>query len=745
MATGIFKLRDQLQGLITKAWYGNGQLLNSWSSYAGSFNGSSQYLTLASNTAFNVFGGNMTIECWFYANSIGASPHLFAFVETSTNRESIYFNGQALTFYSGNGSGSGNNIATPALSAGVWYHMALVKSGSTFTLFLNGVAVGTSTTTYYSTANQQLQIGTYNSAGYAPDCFNGYISNVRVVKGTAVYTNSFVPPVLNLTNITNTSLLTLQNATIIDNSSNAFSITNSGSVATSTQTINLQITQSPNAYATPAVEYLVVAGGGGGGPLCGGGGGGGGLLQGISNITVGTPITVTVGSSGAGTPSGSGNATTVGGNGTNSVFANITATGGGGGGSYNLSNSPGSSGGSGGGGGNYSVTAGNLVGGNNLFNQGNGGGTGYLPATNGGGGGGGGAGTIGLNGSNANGANGGAGIGSSINGTVTTYSGGGGGGILQGSTGGTGGIGGGGAGSSGSGIGTAGSSNTGGGGGGGAFAGASYYGGGNGGSGICIISYPDTYNAPTSITGTYTASTSGSGSISFNGSTQYLKVADNAVLNMGSSNFTIEGWYYALANVSASSGIFSKRANGSVVGGILFYMSTTGLTPRLLADISGGWGVDVTASSGFTLNQWNHFAVVRNSNTWTIYINGISVGTTTNSGTVTTNTAAFGIAIADASADFTPVNAYISNFRIVKGTAVYTANFTPSTIPLTAITNTSLLLNTISGAQFVDTSSNSLTITATGIPTWNQSSPFATGLGYKNRVYTWTASGTVTF
>ena len=43
---------------------------------------------------------------------------------------------------------------------------------------------------------------------------------------------------------------------------------------------------------------------------------------------------------------------------------------------------------------------------------------------------------------------------------------------------------------------------------------------------------------------------------------------------------------------------------------------------------------------------------------------------------------------------------YISNFRIVKGTAVYTANFTPSTSPLTAIANTSLLLSCTNAAIF---------------------------------------------
>jgi len=60
----------------------------------------------------------------------------------------------------------------------------------------------------------------------------GSISNLRVVKGTAVYTSDFTPATSALTNISGTSLLTLQNATIIDNSTNAFTITNNNTVTT---------------------------------------------------------------------------------------------------------------------------------------------------------------------------------------------------------------------------------------------------------------------------------------------------------------------------------------------------------------------------------------------------------------------------------------------------------------------------------------------------------------------------------
>ena len=65
----------------------------------GNYFDTSSWLTIASNAAFNVFNGDMTIECWFYATNLtGRSEHLFAFVQDASNRESLYFNGTPLTF-----------------------------------------------------------------------------------------------------------------------------------------------------------------------------------------------------------------------------------------------------------------------------------------------------------------------------------------------------------------------------------------------------------------------------------------------------------------------------------------------------------------------------------------------------------------------------------------------------------------------------------------------------------------------
>ena len=93
---------------------------------------------------------------------------------------------------------------TPALNT--WSHVAFVCSGSTVSVYLNGILIGTNTDsgTWYST-------GTVCTVGAAvltgTSYYAGYISNLRVLNGTALYTSNFIAPVLPLTAITNTSLL----------------------------------------------------------------------------------------------------------------------------------------------------------------------------------------------------------------------------------------------------------------------------------------------------------------------------------------------------------------------------------------------------------------------------------------------------------------------------------------------------------------------------------------------------------
>jgi hypothetical protein len=468
-----------------------------------------------------------------------------------------------------------------------------------------------------------------------------------------------------------------------------------------------------------AVDYLVVAGGGGAGAADPGGAGAGGLLQGSVPVVTGSAITVTVGAGGTGR-----SGATVPGSGTASVFGSLSAVGGG----YGATSStPGGSGGSGGGAGTSTASVFGEIG-QGTFNQGNQGGIGSTSA-GGQAGGGGGAGTRG--GYNSNGAgDGGTGVASVISGTVTAYAGGGGG---SGSgTSGRGGAGGGGAGATGT-NGTSGTANTGGGGG-----GANSYTGGSGGSGIVVVSYPDTFAAAASTTGSPTISTSGSGSLSYPGTNGTNLYWSNSNSNVGSGNFTLEGWAYG--NAVAGGNIVRCNNNYSIA--VLF---ESGFLKFYLSSNNSSW--DIASSVGtasVSTSTWYHFALVRNSTNITLYVNGVASGSVTSSATIYA-LGGFNIGAEQNSSGFGVLNGYLTNIRMVVGTALYTSTFTPPTTPLTAITNTTFLLGVNSGSRYLDSSGLSNTPLLVGNPTWNQLSPFATGIGYKNRVYTWTSSGSITF
>jgi hypothetical protein len=496
-----------------------------------------------------------------------------------------------------------------------------------------------------------------------------------------------------------------------------------------------------------AVQYLVVAGGGSGGYAGGGGGGAGGFLTGIVPVVTGSAITTTVGAGGTPTASNP----IAGNTGSNSVFGNITVLGGGGGGAYGTYGGTNASkaGGSGGGGGSTTATGLTSPGGQGTSGQGNVGGIGAYGPTNAGGGGGG-AGTAGYiasagPGGGGGGGRGGAGIASAISGTVTVYAGGGGGGSGDGSgPGGVGGVGGGGNGGfGGSGVPTGGTPNTGGGGGGDWNAVSTA---GSGGSGIVIVSYPDIYGAASAAPNA-TVSTSGSGSI-LNTSSSCITYPNNSAFDFGTGNFTIEGWIYSTV-ASSEQYLFSKRASATFTP-MEFGVIASGANNRIyfLGSTSGSnWEINgsfATGSINIPVNTWTHIALVRNGSVFTSYVNGVADLTASNSSALMTNTSAvsIGASVIDGS------NALIGNFtnvRVVKGTAVYTSNFTPSIVPLTAISGTSLLMNAVSGSLYTDSSTNTFTPTKVGTNSWNQLSPFATGLGYKNRVYTWTTSGSITF
>ena len=120
-------------------------------------------------------------------------------------------------------------------------------------------------------------------------------------------------------------------------------------------------------------------------------------------------------------------------------------------------------------------------------------------------------------------------------------------------------------------------------------------------------------------------------------------------------------------------------------------------------------------------SKWTHIAVVRDSGTTTLYLDGVSKGTWSDSTNYNVNSEVMiGMRSGTASQS---LNGYISNLRIVQGTAVYTSNFTVTSSPLTAITNTKLLIcNDTNIINDGSASNHSITRNGDALPT--KFSPF---------------------
>ena len=199
--------------------------------YSNYFDGTGDYLSVAANAAFAFGTGDFTVEGWIYFNS--TSPSISALcqsdaVGTSTN-DKWWFGYSGALYFNTHGSG-GFSVSIPwTATVGRWYHIAATRSSGTVSLFVDGVKGSntvTGTPSGYSLSQNGLVIGAISTPYYT----NAYISNVRIVKGTALYTATFTPSTTLLTAVSGTSILTCQSNRLIDNSTNSFAITKNGDV-----------------------------------------------------------------------------------------------------------------------------------------------------------------------------------------------------------------------------------------------------------------------------------------------------------------------------------------------------------------------------------------------------------------------------------------------------------------------------------------------------------------------------------
>jgi hypothetical protein len=202
-------------------------------------------------------------------------------------------------------------------------------------------------------------------------------------------------------------------------------------------------------------------------------------------------------------------------------------------------------------------------------------------------------------------------------------------------------------------------------------------------------------------------------SVYFDGNGDYLSLQNSVTNQPGNGDFTIECWVN-VDYISSYQIIFCK-GEGITSGEMFFAVTASGYIVL--------YNPSVTSSNTITPGLWNHVALVRQSGVIKIFVNGVG-GTGVNDSTNFNSTSYFNLGDRNAGASYLnyPLKGAISNFRMVKGSALYTANFTPSTAPLVAVTGTTLLMCQSNG--FIDNSSNNSLITVYGETKIIKSSPF---------------------
>ena len=666
-----------------------GTITRTPNSYSIFFNGSTDCLTLPVNSIS--LAGNFTIECWVYLTFNSDNQTLFSIGQGAVN-------GLYIKYYSSSGGrwsilADGNPVISEVygyIPANTWYHLAFVRSGTTVSIYRNGVfaASGTTSTTF-SNPTYGPTIGAGNNAGTPVNFLNGYISNFRLINGSAIYPPTVAPPTAALTATTDTVLLTAQSDRIVDNSTLTNTLTLSGTPRATDlnpfgYTTGALTTNIGSAYFDGTGDYLTVPANSA-------------YTYGTGDFTVECWAFLTTATSSAaivgtwsGTNSSSGWLLSQGATNVSAIRFGLsdgtTAT---------FVESP----------------AGALI----LHTWM------HIVASRA-------SGTLKL----------------FVNG-VQQYTGAN---VINNSVVATLGIG---AITVGTFLSTGYISNV------RVVKGQALY---TTTSSFVVPTLPFTATTTTQLLTLQTpvpanndsvfdystfknnvaaTGTPAQGSFSpygsnwsvyFNGSTDYLTSPASAA-NQMTADFTIECWIYP-NSITTQQGIIGINAtSSSSAAGFALYIVNPG---KLTFFIAGNASASTTTNSVINLSTWQHIAFVHSGSTNTIYVNGVSVFTNSAAATwPSTPVITIGRIFGD-SASYT-FNGYISNLRIIKGTARYTSDFTVPTSPLNIAANTSLLacasnrFNDISGVSI----STTATFTTAGTPSLSRFTPFA-NQGYNKGV-----------
>lgn len=182
---------------------GNAQIDTAQYKFDGSsilFDGSGDYIYAGDSDDWTSGSGDYTVDFWVRFNALTSGDGAQCFLAHITNTTNYW----GLYVYESSGSyylsliqciSSFYNIlidsSALSLSTGTWYHIAMVKTGTTYKWFLNGLQVASTTETDVLDNFSQLNIATLDGSLY---CLNGWLDTIRISKGIARWTADFTVP-----------------------------------------------------------------------------------------------------------------------------------------------------------------------------------------------------------------------------------------------------------------------------------------------------------------------------------------------------------------------------------------------------------------------------------------------------------------------------------------------------------------------------------------------------------------------
>jgi len=171
----------------------------------------------------------------------------------------------------------------------------------------------------------------------------------------------------------------------------------------------------------------------------------------------------------------------------------------------------------------------------------------------------------------------------------------------------------------------------------------------------------------------------GGASLKLNGTTDYIYIDDSEDFSFGSGDFTIDFWVY-FNSLSTTTGLFAQRNAYNANLSVYSYINPSDKKIYFYYSINGTANVGGVFNTVLATGQWYHVAIVRNSTEIACYINGNKETTTLNISTssIYNSTRPFSVGAMYASTTFASfTNGYFDEFRISKGIARWTSNFTP--------------------------------------------------------------------